>query len=237
MKRALVWILSIAAVAAIGTSVWYFFFRTEQTIDLENYQPSEQFEPAYEALQPKGPDYDIEETVRAMNSLEVAQYKSEDFMSYLEYVAKQDFSRVAPEVLEQKKKLFPILQHLFELQKKYEDFDDVWMIMRSAGTGAATLSENVSPIGLLASFCTGDATLSSMSIVGSLDEAQVAAFEQYEKEKELKSNLEKEIEQVRMAYIEYLEGYAPVYYKYMKEWDALFNDIVENDEGYLKGNV
>lgn len=230
MKRALVWILSIAAVAAIGTSVWYFFFRTEQTIDLENYQPSEQFEPAYEALQPKGPDYDIEETVRAMNSLEVAQYKSEDFMSYLEYVAKQDFSRVAPEVLEQKKKLFPILQHLFELQKKYEDFDDVWMIMRSAGTGAATLSENVSPIGLLASLCTGDATLSSMSIVGSLDEAQVAAFEQYEKEKELKSNLEKEIEQVRMAYIEYLEGYAPVYYKYMKEWDAL---CLKKDKAYV----
>lgn len=230
MKRALVWILSIAAVAAIGTSVWYFFFRTEQTIDLENYQPSEQFEPAYEALQPKGPDYDIEETVRAMNSLEVAQYKSEDFMSYLEYVAKQDFSRVAPDVLEQKKKLFPILQRLFELQKKYEDFDDVWMIMRSAGTGAATLSENVSPIGLLASLCTGDATLSSVSIVGSLDEAQVAAFEQYEKEKELKSNLEKEIEQVRMAYIEYLEGYAPVYYKYMKEWDAL---CLKKDKAYV----
>ena len=55
-----------------------------------------------------------------MNALEVAQYQSEDFMSYLEYVAKQDYSKVAPDVLEQKKKLFPIMQRLFELQKQYD---------------------------------------------------------------------------------------------------------------------
>lgn len=230
MKKSLSWIIVILLIAAAGFAVWYFFFKPQNPIDLENYQPTEEFEPAYEALEPKGPDYDIEETVRAMNALEVAQYQSEDFMSYLEYVAKQDYSKVAPDVLEQKKKLFPIMQRLFELQKQYEEFDDVWMLMRSAGSGATTLAEHVNPIGVLSSLCTGDATLGTLSVVDGLDEAKVSAFEEYEKQKELKSKLEKEIESVRMAYIEYLEGYAPVYYKYMQEWDAL---CLKKDKAYI----
>ena len=135
MKKTVIWILVVLVVLSIAGFVAWRFWPVE-TINLEEYTPSEEFEPAYEALETKTPEYDIEETVRAMNALEVAQCQSEDFMSYLEYVAKQDFSRVAPEVLEQKKKLFPILQRLYELQKEHEELNDVWMLMRSATSGA-----------------------------------------------------------------------------------------------------
>ena len=50
------------------------------------------------------------------------------------------------------------------------------------------------------------------------------------KQKELKQNVEREIEVVRTAYIEYLESYAPVYHKYMQEWNAL---CLTKDKAYL----
>ena len=229
MKKTIVWTLVVLVVLGITGFVAWRFWPVEP-INLENYTPSEEFEPAYEAMESKSPEYDIEETVRAMNALEVAQCQSEDFMSYLEYVAKQDFSRVAPEVLEQKKKLFPILQRLYELQKEYKELDDVWMLMRSATSGATTFASEVNPVGVIGSMLTGDATLSTVSVGSGMDKAKTAAFEEYEKQKELKRQLEREIEAVRMSYVEYLEDYAPVYYKYMQEWDAL---CLKKDKAYI----
>ncbi|MBR1519954.1 MAG: hypothetical protein IJ635_01775 [Bacteroidaceae bacterium] len=229
MKKYIIWTLSIVAVLALaGAAVWFYW--PVETINLEEYVPSEEFEPAYDALHTKRAEYDIEETVRAMNALEVAQCQSEDFMSYLEYVARQDFSRVAPEVLEQKKKLFPILQRLYELQKQHKELDDVWMLMRSATSGATTFANEVNPVGVIGSMMVGDATLSTFSVSGGFDKAKTAAFDEYEKQKELKRNLEREIESIRMSYIEYLEDYAPIYYKYMQEWDAL---CLKKDKAYI----
>lgn len=229
MKKGIVWTLVVVVVLGItGLVAWRFW--PVETIDLVEYVPSEEFEPAYEALEAKTPKYDIEETVRAMNALEVAQCQSEDFMSYLEYVARQDFSRVAPEVLEQKKKLFPILQRLYELQKEHQELNDVWMLMRSATSGATTFASEVNPVGVIGSMLTGDATLSTVSVAGGMDKAKTAAFEEYEKQKELKRKLEREIESVRMSYIEYLDEYAPIYYKYMQEWNTL---CLKKDKAYV----
>ena len=198
------------------------------------YQPSQEFQPAFEALESDSPvdnpEYDIEETVRAMNALEVAQCQSEDFISYLEYVARQDFSRVAPEVLEQKKKLFPILQRLYELQKEHKELNDVWMLMRSATSGASSFVEEVNPIGVIGSMITGDPLTGTVSVAGGVDKAQEVAFDEYEKQKDLKKSLEREMEALRLKYVEYLEGYAPIYHKYMQEWDAL---CLVKDKAYL----
>ena len=229
MKKKVVWTLLVVVVLGIAALIVWHCWPVE-TINLEEYTPSEEFEPAWEAMEVKAPEYDIEETVRAMNALEVAQCQSEDFMSYLEYVAKQDFTNVAPEVLEQKKKLFPILQRLYELQKQHQELDDVWMLMRSATSGASTFVTEVNPVGVLGSMLTGDATLSSISVGSSMEKAQTAAFDEYEKQKELKRQLEREIETVRLSYIEYLEGYAPIYYKYMQEWNTL---CLKKDKAYI----
>lgn len=227
-KAIAITLTTIVILLCAGCAYWYFMPSSD--IDLENYTPAEEFEPAYDAMHSKGETYDIEETVRIMNSLEVAQSQSKDFASYLEYVAKQDYSRVAPDVIEQKKKLFPILQRLFELQKEYSELNDTWMLVRSAGTGVSVFTEELNPIGVIGSLCTGDATLGTFTMAGGIDKAQTAAFDEYENLKDLKKSLEREIEAVRMSYIEYLEGYAPVYYKYMKEWDAL---CLKKDEAYL----
>lgn len=233
MKRGLLYLfLLLIFLGIIAILLWHFNFLKLQ--ESEVYKPSQEFQPAFEALESDSPvdnqDYDIEETVRAMNALEVAQCQSEDFISYLEYVARQDFSRVAPEVLEQKKKLFPILQRLYELQKEHKELNDVWMLMRSATSGASSFVEEVNPIGVIGSMITGDPLTGTVSVAGGVDKAQEVAFDEYEKQKDLKKSLEREMEALRLKYVEYLEGYAPIYHKYMQEWDAL---CLVKDKAYL----
>lgn len=233
MKRGLLYLfLLLIFLGVIAILLWHFNFLKLQ--ESEVYQPSQEFQPAFEALEANSPvdnpEYDIEETVRAMNALEVAQCQSEDFISYLEYVARQDFSRVAPEVLEQKKKLFPILQRFYELQKEHKELNDVWMLMRSATSGASSFVEEVNPIGVIGSMITGDPLTGTVSVAGGVDKAQEVAFDEYEKQKDLKKSLEREMEALRLKYVEYLEGYAPIYHKYMQEWDAL---CLVKDKAYL----
>ena len=206
----------------LGTAALIFLqFKQKKNAEETGYVPSEEFEPAYEVLKSDVIEYDIEETVRAMNALEVAQCQSEDFLSYLEYVAKQDFSRVAPDVLEQKKKLFPILQQLYELQKEHKELNDVWMLMRSATSGASSFVDEVNPIGVIGAMIIGDPLTGTASVAGSVDKAQEVAFDEYERQKGLKKSLEREMKELKLKYIEYLEGYAPIYHKYMQEWNAL----------------
>lgn len=233
MKRGLLYLfLLLIFLSVIAILLWHFNFLKLQ--ESEVYKPSQEFQPAFEALEADSPvdnpEYDIEETVRAMNALEVAQCQSEDFISYLEYVARQDFSRVAPEVLEQKKKLFPILQRLYELQQEHKELNDVWMLMRSATSGASSFVEEVNPIGVIGSMITGDPLTGTVSVAGGVDKAQEVAFDEYEKQKDLKKSLEREMEALRLKYVEYLEGYAPIYHKYMQEWDAL---CLVKDKAYL----
>lgn len=218
----------MAAVGVVAWAAWRFW--PVSVVDAEGYVPSEEFVPAYEALEAKSPDYDIEETVRAMNALEVAQYQSEDFFSYLEYVARQDFSKVAPEVLEQKRKLFPILQKLFDLQREHKELSDAWMLMKSAASGATTFVGEINPVGVIGSMLAGDVASGTISASGSVKAAQSATFEAYERQKNLKRRLEREIEAVRLSYVEYLEEYAPIYHKYMEEWNAL---CLKKDKAYV----
>lgn len=233
MKRGLFYLfLLFIFLGVIAILLWHFnFLKLQESVV---YQPSQEFKPAFEALEADSPmdnpEYDLEETVRAMNALEVAQCHSADFVSYLEYVARQDFSRVAPEVLEQKKKLFPILQRLYELQIEHKELNDVWMLMRSATSGASSFVEEVNPIGVIGSMITGDPLTGTVSVAGGVDKAQEVAFEEYEKQKDLKKSLEREMEALRLKYVEYLEGYAPIYHKYMQEWNAL---CLVKDKAYL----
>jgi len=222
----------ILVVLLLAGGGWYWYDRTHRNndSDLSNYVPSKEFKPAFEALntQPE-PQYDIEETVRLLNGLEVAQQQSDDFMSFLEYMAKQDYSRVPAEVLDAKKRLLPILQKMFDLQKQYDEIDNIWLLARSATSGASNFAENASPIGVLSAIFTGN-PLDAVNVNRNLAEAKTAAFEQYEKDMKLKESLKEEINGLRLEYIDYLADYAPIYFKYMKEWDRL---CLDRDKAYL----
>ncbi len=202
------------------------------TIDLDHYQPVGKFVPAYEALTNRtdlatNQDYDIEQTVRVLNALEIAQANSKNFNEFLEYMAKQDYTGVAPDVLEAKQKLLPILQYMYKLQNQDKELNDLWMLARSAAKGASAASD---PVALAGAIVGNPLAILDIMHTDDASKATDAAFAQYEKDKELKENMRRDIEMLRQSYLQYLTDYAPIYHKYMKEYDAL---CVQKDKAYL----
>ena len=161
-------------------------------LDLEHYQPVDKFVPAYEALTNRtdlatNEDYDIEQTVRVINALEMAQANSKNFNEYLKLMAQQDYTGVAPDVIEAKQKLLPILQYMYKLQVMDEQLSDMWMLARSAASGGSSALDGKS-IAQLTLATLGD-PIAIFSILTSedADRATNSAFNQYEKDKKLKS--------------------------------------------------
>ncbi len=205
------------------------------TLDIDNYQPVEAFVDAYEAINNQqdlqsGQDYDLEKTVRVINALELAQVRASSFDEFLDYMARQDYTGVAPDVLEAKRKLFPVLEYTYKLRQQDEQLSDVWMLMRGAARGGETLVEHTSALTLFRA-THGDI----FAILGLLngedaDRSTAEAFAQYEKDKKLKSAIRQDLQKLRVSYRQYLEDYTPIYQKYMQEYDAL---CIEKDKAYL----
>ena len=205
------------------------------TLSIDNYKPVDEFVDAYEAIssQPglqQGRDYDLEKTVRVLNALELAQVRSESFDEFLDYMARQDYTGVAPDVLEAKRKLFPVLEYTYRLREQDEQLSDAWMLMRGAARGGETLVRNTSASTLLRA-ALGD-MFAVLGIVNGEDAERSTneAFAQYEKDKKLKSQLRDDLQKLRASYRQYLEDYTPIYKKYMQEYDAL---CIEKDKAYL----
>ena len=205
------------------------------SLGIENYKPVEAFVPAYEAISKQeglqqGRDYDLEKTVRVLNALELAQVRSESFDEFLDYMARQDYTGVAPDVLEAKRKLFPVLEYTYKLREQDEQLSDAWMLMRGAARGGETLVRNTSASTLLRA-ALGD-MFAVLGIVNGEDAERSTneAFAQYEKDKKLKSQLRDDLQKLRASYRQYLEDYTPIYKKYMQEYDAL---CIEKDKAYL----
>lgn len=178
--------------------------------------------------------YDIEETVRIMHGLELAQSQSEDFYAFLEYMAQQDYRLVADDVLQSKTKLLAILQEMFVLEKEHEELDGIWVLAKSFGAGADAFLRETDPKGVITTVAaTATGNLAAILCLGNsagLKEAKAAVFEQYDEEMELKRSLSKKIDALKMAYIEYLTEFTPIYNKYMEEWDRL---CLDKDKAYF----
>ncbi|UKK62316.1 hypothetical protein L6468_00640 [Prevotella communis] len=205
------------------------------SLSLDNYKPVDEFVDAYEAISKQeglqsGRDYDLEKTVRVLNALELAQVRSESFDEFLDYMARQDYTGVAPDVLEAKRKLFPVLEYTYRLREQDEQLSDAWMLMRGAARGGETLVRNTSASTLLRA-ALGD-MFAVLGIVNGEDAERSTneAFAQYEKDKKLKSQLRDDLQKLRASYRQYLEDYTPIYKKYMQEYDAL---CIEKDKAYL----
>ena len=205
------------------------------SLDLEHYKPAAEFVPAYEAIKQQeqlqqGKDYDLEQTVRVLNAMELAQVRCESFDEFLDYMAHQDYTGVAPDVLEAKRKLFPVLEYMYKLQKQDKQLTDAWRLARSAARGGQTLVENVSLSSLLRA-STGDFfAVLGLAAGENADKSMDEVFSQYEEDKELKAQIQSDLQMLKQTYRQYLEDYIPIYKRYMEEYDAL---CTEKDKAYL----
>ena len=208
--------------------------KTADPFELSNYKPVDEFVPAYEAIRNQklvaNKDYDLEKTVRVMNALELAQANSEDFDEFLKVMARQDYDGVAPDVLEAKQKMLPVLQYMYQLQALDKSLSDAWMLARSAATGGMEMTRRVNIMDIVNTVMGNPIVL--LDIFHQEDASKVThkAFANYRKDKELRQNVRNDIAKLEASYQQYLTDYAPIYHKYMKEYDAL---CVEKDKVYL----
>ena len=205
------------------------------SMDLGQYQPVEEFAKAYEALSSQeqvssDAPYDLEQTIRVINAMELAQVNAESFDDYLDYMAKQDYTGVAPDVLEAKRKLFPLLEYTYKLQQQDEQLSGIWMLMRSVARGGKSLTDDTSLVELIMMMNSDIFALFHLATGGNAEKSLNAAFEQYEEDNELKAQLRADLDRLRESYRNYLEYYVPIYKKYMGEYDAL---CVEKDQAYF----
>ena len=208
--------------------------KTADPFELSNYKPVDEFVPAYEAIRNQrlvaNKDYDLEKTVRVMNALELAQANSENFDEFLKVMARQDYDGVAPDVLEAKQKMLPVLQYMYQLQALDKSLSDAWMLARSAATGGMEMTRRVNIMDIVNTVMGNPIVL--LDIFHQEDASKVThkAFANYRKDKELRQNVRNDIAKLEASYQQYLTDYAPIYHKYMKEYDAL---CVEKDKVYL----
>ena len=179
--------------------------------------------------------YDLEETIRILNGLEIAQSESADFQAYLEYLSRQDYSAVPKEVVKAKMELLPILQEMYVLEKENEDLTGLTSIFNSLGTGLYTVAyeskaSDFATLGLSLTDFTFGKILALALNLGSLEKAKTEAFNDYAKKQKLKKENLKKIEQLKKAYLDYLNNFSDIYMKYMREWDRL---CLEKDKAYL----
>lgn len=271
MKKILLPIgIAVAALATAGI-VWVECSNKDTE---ETYIPAEEFAPAYNALaqakeenpyihrtdstgavekvQYQTPEadqeyYDIEETVRILNGLEIAQSQSEDFYSFLEYMAKQDYSMVPKEVIEAKMELLPILQKMYTLEKENEELTGLTTVMNSLGNGLYTLvkernlSQTVTavvdagkaifiPSGAISGSKSLTKAITNIIDTKTLEEAKTVAFDKFEEQKKLKAQNKQQIEELKEEYLDYLNKFTPIYMKYINEWDRL---CIDKDKAYL----
>ncbi|MBQ6046200.1 MAG: hypothetical protein IJL38_01075 [Bacteroidales bacterium] len=199
----------------------------------EGYQPIQEFKAAFESLggdkkaEEKKPEYDLEKTIKVINSLEVAQHEVKDFDAFLEYLAKQDYEGVAPEVLDAKKRMMPVLQEIYELQKEHDDLNLWTTLVQKLSADPVQAMGEMAP-GVSEGIMEGGVT--GMMAIMEFKNVAKYVFKQYKEEQKLKGKLKKKIQKIQKDYLGYLEEFTPVYTKYMTEWDKL---CIDKDRAYI----
>ena len=228
MKR--LWIGIVVALALLTSC---------QEKKVDEYVPIEAFEPSYKALKgAQNDDYDIEATVRILNGLELAQAQSEDFNEFLEYMAHQDYSNVAQDVVDLRIQLLPILQEMYLIDQEFKHINiwntlcrDLSSDMSQWATTQFKSSSNSILRGLL-KFVPISSNINSISVAFStITKTGAKVFDKFEETQKFKDELRGRMHKVRQRYLDYLQDYMPVYKKHMQEWDKL---CLIKDHTYLQ---
>lgn len=175
-------------------------------------------------------EYDLEETIRIIHGLDNARKEANSFEEYLEFMAKQDYSNVAPDVLEAKTRLLPILDRLMKAEKKLEETAALYKTFTSI---SEVVVDDAVVMGISAAATGGFSPEMATGMVKMGKES----FSAIQEQKKLEDEIKFEIEDIKDEYLTYLDNYVPVYVKYMDEWDRL---CLKRDNAYLEihqGNI
>ncbi|MBZ9628167.1 hypothetical protein LB450_08660 [Psychroflexus sp. CAK1W] len=218
----------------VGLIVVYYaydYFKTSSTpvVSEEAKATKETFEKSLREKK-NANDYNLEETIRIVHGLENAKEYVNSSSEYLQYLSKQDYSKVAPDVIEAKKKLIPLLNKLQKAEKRLEDSSNLW---ETFSVVSNIMADEGSTIALKASLSGGlDPSMATELISGSKK-----LFNMVAENNKINDDLKNIISDVEEDYLKYSIEFYPIYLKYMKEWDKV---CLIRDNAYLsihQGNI
>lgn len=165
--------------------------------------------------------YDLEETIRIIHGLELAKKETNSFREYLRFMATQDYSNVAVDVIRAKKRLLPILNKLSRAEKEHEEQTELWKYF-------SKIDEVIIPeaAALSASLATKNYPAAAINLTS----IAVSSFKAFKEQEKVLDLIEDDIEDIEDEYIAYLESFTPTYLKYMGEWDKV---CLNRDKAYL----
>ncbi len=166
--------------------------------------------------------YDIEQTVKVMNAVELAQQTSGSLDEFLTAFAQLNLAMVAPEVLKGEQALLDILQEMRRLELENSQWKCASLFLSGLHVAQQT-SQSVEA---------GEVVSGAVAMVSR--EMAVNAFVEIERYAcalaDVRKQYEERVEILKQMYLQYLSSYLPVYEKYCKEWDAL---CLKKDKAYL----
>ncbi len=175
------------------------------------------------------PRVDLEKTVEVMHGMDMARSKFGSFREYLEFMAKQNYEGVAPDVLEAKAKILPILSKLQRAEERLEDNQAVWNTFKNISEIVVADMTTIGASALTAGF--------TPDMMNDFLDMGKSSFEIIREKEEIEEKIKKEIDDIEDEYLEYLNAYTPVYLKYMSQWDRV---CLMRDNAYLEihnGNI
>ena len=185
-------------------------------------------EPLFSATTDRRPsDFNLERTFRIIRGLDIAQAGGKgkkacaDWMSFLRYMANQDYRGVPAEVIEAQAGLLPILDRIREIEADIDDHSGGMAVLKAVGVGANEAVNNMDEgtMANLMSFALPPAA--AMRAMSISQKSVGAAIANYNVTGAKRRQIERQLKEVQFAYFKFLAKYVPIRVKYEKEWNDL----------------
>ena len=161
----------------------------------------------------KNKDYDLDQTVTALFSIEKALKESKDFETLTEYIMQKNSDRIALDVVKLKYNFFNVYKKLLEDQDDLDELKSIYNIVTGAFTDVSGM------VGFdLAKGISFDKAQAKQVWAKRLEDSKT--------ESKIKERLRSEKDQI----LELLFEYAKLHEKYLKEWNKL---CAMRDRAYL----
>lgn len=219
--------IALALLLAAGGLAWFVWDRAEDAaLTAQEQAAKKAFDPLFEkmaAAEARGKVYDIDKTIRVIHETDRMLQDTKSLPEYLEWASKQDYTGVAPEVLEARREILKVVMSLYASQIAEEDQAEL------SRFSAETILQVASMVGVQGKAGVG------ISGSFSVDREQATRLlEQARKERVERERLRKAIREAESDMIEALVAYSGVYSKYLEQWDRL---CVLRDKAYLAAST
>jgi tetratricopeptide (TPR) repeat protein len=218
---------AVLLLLVVGGLVWWRQAALQAAAEAERAQAAkadETFGPALDKLSPEPlPEVeavDIDKTIRVIHEIDLALRSYDDFESYLEHVGRQDYRRVAPEVLEARRDLLDKVRELYAKQTEFDQQQALWDFTKGMMLETLSVVEAEGEWGTLGP--TG-----SFSVDRDHARELLAEFREEQRSQERRI---RELGAARDELFEAMLQYSEVYYGFIEQWDRL---CVLRDRAYL----